>query len=321
MYSQANPWAIVLAAGEGRRLSSLTTANGVAVPKQFCSLNGGPSLLQEALERAGRVAPPRRVCTIVAAQHRRWWSAPLAALPAENVIVQPENRGTAIGVLLPLLRLELRDPRGRVVLLPADHHVRDEDTLARTLRDASRQLRHDTGDLLLLGIEPDEADPELGYIVPAAEAGEIRAVDRFVEKPVAALATDLVAQGAVWNSFIIVAQLQAMLRLYERRLPELVTELRRAVRRDAVTGTLAEVASYYADLPMLDFSRDVLEGQEDHLRVVTVPSCGWSDLGTPHRVAAALRRISERRTARSVAFNAIAHLDLAAQHAMQQMAG
>jgi mannose-1-phosphate guanylyltransferase len=36
-----NTWAIVLAAGEGSRLHSLTTTeSGIAIPKQFCSLHG-----------------------------------------------------------------------------------------------------------------------------------------------------------------------------------------------------------------------------------------------------------------------------------------
>jgi mannose-1-phosphate guanylyltransferase len=322
MPSHRNPWSIVLAAGDGNRLRSLTTSNGVAVPKQFCSLAGGHSLLQEALLRAERISPPGRIGTIVAAQHRRWWSAPLAALPAENITVQPENRGTAVGVLLPLLRLELRDPHARVVLLPSDHHVRDEDTLARTLRNATRHLARDGDDVLLLGIEPDEPDPELGYVVPASDGGgDVMGVDRFVEKPAPALAATLVAQGAVWNSFIVAAHLPALLHLYERRAPELLAALRVAVRRDAVAGSQAAVAELYRGLQTLDFSRDVLEGQEAHLRVATVPSCGWSDLGTPHRVAAALRRIGERRRTHAVARTAGAILDLAAQHAMQQLAG
>lgn len=322
MSSYRNPWSIILAAGDGNRLRSLTTANGVAVPKQFCSLDGGHSLLQEALLRAERISQPGRICTIVAAQHRRWWSAPLAALPAENITVQPENRGTAVGVLLPLLRLELRDPSARVVLLPSDHHVRDEDSLARTLRSAARHLAGDGDDVLLLGIEPDEPDPELGYVVPASDGnGDVLGVDRFVEKPAPALAATLVAQGAVWNSFIVAAQLPALLHLYERRLPGLLAALRLAVRRDAVAGSDGAVTGIYGELPTLDFSRDVLEGQEAHLRVATVPSCGWSDLGTPSRVAAALLRIGERRRLTPVARTAGAILDLAAQHALQQLAG
>ena len=54
-----NTWAIVPAGGEGRRLHGVTTtALGVAVPKQFCSLRGGNSLLLEALKRAEAVADP-----------------------------------------------------------------------------------------------------------------------------------------------------------------------------------------------------------------------------------------------------------------------
>src|SRR5262249_40118573 len=55
-------WALVLAAGEGSRLRALTTHRGVAVPKQFCSLVGGPSLLEEAVLRAEAIVPRQRVC-------------------------------------------------------------------------------------------------------------------------------------------------------------------------------------------------------------------------------------------------------------------
>jgi mannose-1-phosphate guanylyltransferase len=62
--------AVVLAAGDGTRLSTLTTdSDGNPVPKQFCSLNGGGSLLHEALQRANRIVLRERVCAIVADQH------------------------------------------------------------------------------------------------------------------------------------------------------------------------------------------------------------------------------------------------------------
>jgi mannose-1-phosphate guanylyltransferase len=49
MPQKPNTWALVLAAGEGSRLRSLTTPpSGATVPKQFCSLYAGPSLLAEA---------------------------------------------------------------------------------------------------------------------------------------------------------------------------------------------------------------------------------------------------------------------------------
>jgi mannose-1-phosphate guanylyltransferase len=74
MTISSNAWAIVLAGGEGSRLHSLTTDNsGNTVPKQFCSLRGGQSLLNEALQRAASIVEPDHICVIVAAQHRRWW--------------------------------------------------------------------------------------------------------------------------------------------------------------------------------------------------------------------------------------------------------
>lgn len=316
-------WAIVLAAGEGSRLRSLTTTSGgVSVPKQFCSLAGGPSLLQETLRRAEIVAPRSRIATVVAEQHRRWWEGPLWSLRASNVVVQPENRGTANGILLPLLFLMERDPLARVVLLPSDHFVRDEAILAHSLRAAMAQLAFRPDEVLLLGIDPDEADAELGYVVPeASETYGVAKVAQFVEKPPLTLARELIGQGGLWNSFIIAAQARALLGLFQRRFPELVADVSIAVRRELRSGGDGyALADLYGRLPELDFSRHVLEGQEAQLRVLRVPQCGWSDLGTPRRVADCLRRMPADEHPSWFALAASAYLNLAAQHARQQMA-
>ena len=315
-----NTWALVLAAGEGSRLRALTTHRGVAVPKQFCSLVGGPSLLEEAILRAEAVVPRQRVCTIVAEQHRAWWEASLRFMPRRNVIVQPENRGTAVGLLLPLLHIAQREPQARVVILPSDHYVRDEAVLARALRQAASRLNADSKQLWLLGISPDEADPELGYIVPGSrdEAGALR-VSQFVEKPPVTLARLMIERGGFWNAFILAGAVMAIVRLFEQRYPQLLAEMRRAVELDASSPDEAVAATdLYPRLPELDFSRHVLEGSEDKLRVLPVPACGWSDLGTPRRVSEALRRLSaDGEAKRNTASN---YLNLAAQQARLQLA-
>lgn len=310
-------WALVLAAGDGRRLRSLTTTRGHAVPKQYCCLERGPSLLQEALHRAEAVVSPDRICTIVAAQHRRWWIGQLASVPRDNIIVQPQNRGTANGILLPLLSILERDPQARIVVLPADHHVRDEQQLAQSLREAAAPPPDSWAEIVLLGLEPREADPGLGYILPRHEAGRgLDGVERFLEKPSAALAAVLLAQGALWNAFILAADAPALLQLFERRCPDIVAEMRDCLRRGQRGAAAGDaLAELYDQLPELDFSRNILQSQEQHLRVIRVPECGWSDLGTPDRVAEALRaspkmtRASLRAPAERPAF-----LSLAIQH-------
>lgn len=323
-------WALVLAAGDGTRLATLTTdVNGRAVPKQFCSLNGGHSLLEDAMQRGRTIVPRERLCVIVAADHQRYWQSTLWALPSANVIVQPRNCGTANGILLAVLSILERDPLARIVFLPADHYVRDENALAGTLRDAATRLTRNPEGLALVGIEPEEADPELGYIVPGmALADGTRSVDRFVEKPEAALARQLLANGALWNSFIFAACGPALIGMMRERMPRIVEEMTTALARDARTGARSSaMRELYDNLPSIDFSRTVLQGAETQLRVIAAPACGWSDLGTPQRVLETLRRLEEDRLDRVAAaprisfITAPAFINLAAQRARLGFAG
>ena len=294
MKDPVEPWSIVLAAGEGTRLQSLTSdPAGAATPKQFCSLYGATTLLGDALRRAQAVSSPERIGTIVAAQHRRWWRTEVDALNDANVFVQPENRGTANGILLPTLHIAARERDAVIVWLPSDHHVQDEAVLGQALREAATTVREASG-LLLLGIEPEEADEELGYVVPDFEIAEgVHTVHSFVEKPAPSVAAELLGRGALWNSFIFAATARALLDLFDRRLPGLVDRMQHALARDGYRSQGgAALCAEYSEMRALDFSRHLLAGAETELLVKRVPACGWNDLGTPRRLAATLERRS-----------------------------
>ena len=319
-----NTWAIVLAGGEGRRLHGVTTtALGVAVPKQFCSLRGGNSLLLEALKRAEAVAAPEHICTVVSQQHRGWWDHVLSAVPKAKVIVQPRNCGTANGVLLPLLYIMARDPGARIVVLPSDHHVRDEPVLAAALQRAVQELSRRRDQILLIGIHPEAEDPDLGYIVPGARDGAVSTVDRFVEKPDVPLARNLVDAGALWNAFIVAARARALLQIFNQRFPQVVIGMQAVVAQSQFTPDLSVAAmDLYRNLPDVDFSHQILQGAESVLRVLQVPRCGWSDLGTPKRLAETLQALPQSRDSPDDGLNPLAgFLNLAMQYARLQTAG
>ena len=291
--TNANQWAVILAGGQGRRLRHLTIGpDGNSVPKQFCSLGRGNSLLHDALQRARAIAPPERILVSVTEGHRAWWRELTDCMPDGNIVVQPEQRGTGIGMLHPLLEILRRDPLAAIAVLPSDHYFRSESAIAAGLRDAMNIARGSPSDVVLLGFQPADADPDLGYVVPD-ESSDSRLfhVRQFVEKPGAALVQSLIDRGALWNSFIVVARGSALLALFERRFPTAVALLRDYVERAADGAPHpALLAQTFRDLPPIDFSDDVLPLQHEWLRVLRLPACGWSDLGTPARLASVVRR-------------------------------
>lgn len=278
-------WVVVLAAGDGTRLRSLTTdADGTIIPKQYCSFKSPQSMLQHTIARACRLVTLDRVVPIVADKHRQWWEPELAILNSENIVVQPKNRGTGIGILLPLLHVHMQNPDARIVVLPSDHYVTDEGLLKGSLLNALSAIRPKNEYIVSMGITAESADTEYGWIVPAANGSgddNLRRVGSFVEKPPRDIAEELLERQALWNSFMLVGNVSAFFNLYERTCPELLRQFPKDLAPE-------KISALYETLPTLDFSHDLLEKNADYLRVYPVPACGWSDLGTPEKIVCLL---------------------------------
>ncbi len=287
----SNVWVAVLAAGDGKRVRAFTLDHdGMSIPKQFWRFDGRRSLLRAALQRAQKLVPAARLVPVVAEQHRLWWERELRSLPRENVLVQPVNRGTAAGILLPVLHIFRSDPDARILVLPTDHAVRDEKALARALKSAVEALAKEPQCLLLLGITPDSADPEYGWILPApTETNRLDAVQAFVEKPSPAAARGLLEGGALWNSFMFAATARTLLEMFAAYEPALLGAFL-DVLADAPALSVELMRGLYELVPVRDFSRDVLQRSTPRLRVLAVPACGWLDVGTPARLTTWQRR-------------------------------
>lgn len=283
-------WVVVLAGGQGTRVSAFTCGSaGERVPKQYCALGGDEPPIRWALRRAAGLVPRSRIVVVVASEHRAHWREALADVPAENIVEQPLNRGTAPGLLLPTLEILLRRDRGaRLLVLPSDHHVRSEDVLQRALRAAVKAVRRPDAPVVLLGMVGEYGDHEYGWIVPTAgKAGGLRRVLSFVEKPDPQRSRELLGIGALVNSFIFACPGSALVQLYESALPALLRAFVPAVLAGRPPAMLRDL---YEAIPSHDFSRTVLEGAAGALAVLGVPPCGWSDLGTPARLARFLER-------------------------------
>ncbi len=284
-------WAIVLAAGAGTRLRALARdVAGQPIPKQYWSPDGGNCLLRRSLARADRLVPRERIVVVVAADHEVHWRDELEdRLPAENIIVQPRNRGTAAGILLPLAVILRRDARARVVILPSDHGVTNEWALSSALERAFRAVERAPERLVLLGMALPRVADGLGWIVPGSAIDPRddgpQPIRRFVEKPGHVAAHRLWRQGALASSFLIAADGAVLRRLFDEHLPRLSCGFRR-LRPDRSGFEYGALIRLYETLPNHDFSTEILVPAVNSWDLIRVPPCGWTDLGTPERVRA-----------------------------------
>jgi mannose-1-phosphate guanylyltransferase len=110
-------WAVVLAGGEGMRLRSVTRAIvGDDRPKQYVPLIGADSLLRQTLARAAQLSLRERTVVVSQERHACWLAAEFAADRCPKVLLQPENKDTAAGVMLPVHWIAAREPEATVVV-------------------------------------------------------------------------------------------------------------------------------------------------------------------------------------------------------------
>jgi mannose-1-phosphate guanylyltransferase len=284
-----SPWAVILAGGDGQRVSELTRgSDGRTTPKQYWRFGGQPPMVQWAIDRARRVIPDERILVVVNEGHRQYWENDLAHLSRHNLLVQPCNRGTAAGVMLALMTILVRsEEQGAVVFLPSDHFVANEDLLQGAIETALGVCGRGDADMALLGMEPSEQDREVGWIVPTTE-DRVTRVGQFVEKPPADGLPALRQAGGLVNSFVFASRAQTMVDLIERAVPQFARQFRAHLRYPI---GLMGVHHLYDAISSTDLSRQVLQALPELLSVVRVPPCGWSDLGTPDRMMAFMSRL------------------------------
>jgi mannose-1-phosphate guanylyltransferase len=288
--------AVVLAGGDGRRLESFVRRlRGDALPKQYMTLYGAHSLLERTFTRVERLVPPDRIMTIVTRDHLRYADAcrQLASRPLHTVIVQPRNKDTAPGLLLPLAYLQRQCQDALVAVFPSDHYVSSDSALMRHVETAFRIVEHRPELIVLLGVSPTAPETDYGYVVPGPQIvvdglSEVRSVRRFIEKPSSRQADDLVRRGALWNTSILVFRLQTLRELMWCVAPTL--SLRFMEIAEALDTPRAHdvIDTVYQGVPPVSVSRGILELVSDwcpsRLALVRLDDTCWSDWGVEHRV-------------------------------------
>jgi len=287
-------WAVVLAGGEGRRLRPLVQhIHAEARPKQYATLVGSRSLLGGTLDRVRLGIPLARTVVVALKRHRRFVDAERAAGHVPTTLMQPADRGTAPGVLLPVRCILAREPRATVAVFPSDHFVEPARRFMTHVGDAACFVDRHPERIVLVGIEATEAETEYGWIEPSAPLGragqsEFWSVGRFVEKPSAAGARACLANGALWNTFVIVARAATLIEAARQLVPGVHERLESAVPFLGTAWETPALRRVYAAIPNTSLSTALLERCTPLLAVSRLYGVRWYDWGSPRRVIQSL---------------------------------
>jgi mannose-1-phosphate guanylyltransferase len=292
--------AVILAGGDGTRLKSLTRwITGDERPKQFCPLLGGKTLLEQTARRAALAIRPEKTFTVVNRAHEPFYKPFFSHAASGRVVVQPDNLGTTPAILYSLLRIAATTESDYAAILPSDHFVSDDRAFMDHIDAAFAAVCLRPELIVLLGIAPDNPETAYGWIEPGRSllpsgTGALYGVTRFWEKPALPLARRLWSGGCLWNSFVMVAYVPALLALIANAVPEIYEAF--AATRPAF-GTSAEaraIDTLYSRLSPSNFSDEVLSRRPEDLAVLPVTGLAWSDLGEPTRVFACIARSRQR---------------------------
>jgi mannose-1-phosphate guanylyltransferase / mannose-6-phosphate isomerase len=268
---------VIICGGAGTRLWPVSRES---LPKQFVPLVGTTSTFQQALERVAQAelfASP----IIITHADSRFVVAEQARAVGTNadIILEPCRRDSGPAIAVAAELASRREPDKNVLILAADHLIRDAQRFQSTCRQAAPSS--DAGRIVTFGIRPTFPASGYGYIRPGAQLNgtSALAVEAFVEKPDAATAAQYVADGYLWNSGNFMFRPGVMLDEIARFEPEIARVAKAAVDnavRDLDFFRLCPTTFARAPKKSIDYA--VMERTE--LAAVVPADFQWSDLGT-----------------------------------------
>ncbi len=305
-------WAVVLSGGDGARPQNpLDPRAATRRPKQYCSLIGSRTMLQQTHDRAVSMVVPDQVVTVIGRNHRRFLAESITRPVPGAIIEQPADLGTAPGILLPAAFIAEIDPQATILILPSDHFIHPEKLFLRHVAQAFQFADAHPDRLVVVGVPADR--PETGYgwilaeenqfpLISGATNAPLLRVAHFKEKPGFDEARALLHLNGLWNTMVIAVKAETLWALARKCLPTMMAYFD-VFRRTLRAGRNGEMDpryeafmldDLYNHLAPADFSKDVLERIPGETLVMPMTGVTWCDWGRPQHVTGSLAFLSRK---------------------------
>ncbi|MFZ1661968.1 MAG: mannose-1-phosphate guanylyltransferase, partial [Paracoccaceae bacterium] len=265
---------VILSGGTGTRLWPVSR-EGMA--KQLLPLTDDLTMLEKTLTRVvgakGFGAP-----IIIGSHAVRFILKEQAEKVASGakVVLEPARRDTMAAVLLSAVIVAAGNDTEVLAVMPSDHMIAEEEAFRVAVRTAAAKVAE--SGIAVIGVQPTEPATGYGYIRPGAASGEgVRAVERFVEKPDALRAEQLIYEGCLWNAGIFCFRAGWLIEAMRAMMPEDVARVEAAVKAMREDLGMFIPGPSFAEVTSISFDHAFMEKTRD--AHVAAAGFTWSDVG------------------------------------------
>lgn len=274
---------VILSGGAGTRLWPVSRH---AYPKPFMQLADGETLMEKTFRRAADVASDGKVVTMTGRDYFFITQDAYRKMAEfdesqHQFLLEPMGRNTAPAIAIAALALQAQyGGDTQMLVLPADHLVKDAAAFAQAVQTASSVAAN--GRLVTFGINPTHPETGYGYIQSgeALDQDHAFSVQAFVEKPDLPTAEKYLASGEyAWNSGMFLFRVDAILNAMQRTCPDVLAAAKTSFAATDMQSTPVSFdADTFAQAPNISIDYAVME-KADNCAVVR-GDFGWSDIGS-----------------------------------------
>ena len=270
---------VVMAGGSGTRFWPVSRRE---LPKQFLSLFGDQSLIQQAIRRCADLSSADSTWIVTNAVHAVETGRQLPELSASHILIEPCGRNTAPCIAITAARLLADDPDAIMLVTPADHIISPNEAFVAAVERAMNTVAKNPSRLCLFGIVPTRSATGYGYIEQGDEltdSDRVFNVARFIEKPDLETAQHFLDAGNfLWNSGIFVWRADTILDALHQHCPGVTEVLERFKEHAGTDKWASSLESEFSNMPSISIDYAVLEHSEN-VCVLEAPFT-WDDVGS-----------------------------------------